>query len=210
MKSTIRYRTIEILELLSNSILPIIFWVSIIFGFDTPCVAILTIACALIHECGHYLALFCFTDTAGKLEGHSSGFRIKQRKQLSYGKEIAVLLAGPFINVVFFIICFLLGNCLFGYVRLFGYVNLATGISNLLPIEGYDGYGALSELCRSLGREDLSQKLEAFSFIFSVCLIFLSLYLIDRFGEGYWIFGLFFVTVVSKLATFGKYNIFGR
>ena len=210
MKSVIRYRTVKFVELLSYSILPIIFWVSIIFGFDTPCIAILTITCALIHECGHYFAIFCFTDTPGVLRGHSSGFRIKQRKMLSYGKEIAVLLAGPLINVVFFIICFLFGSCLSGYVRLFGYVNLATGISNLLPIEGYDGYGALSELFRSFGRDDLSQKLEAFSFIFSVCLIFLSLYLIDRFGEGYWIFGLFFVAVVSKLATFGKYNIFGR
>ena len=210
MKGTVRYRVIEVLELLSGSVLPIIFWVSIIFGFDTPCIAILTIICALIHECGHYFTILYFSKSAGVLRGHSSGFRIKQRKELSYGKEIAVLLAGPMLNITCFAICLLFPDHLFGYLRLFGYVNLATGISNLLPVEGYDGYGALNELFRSLERDDLSRALETFSFVFSVCLIFLSLYLIDRFSEGYWIFGLFFVTVVSKLATFGKYNIFER
>ena len=210
MKGTVRYRVIEVLELLSGSVLPIIFWVSIIFGFDTPCIAILTIICALIHECGHYFTILCFSKSAGALRGHSSGFRIKQRKALPYGKEIAVLLAGPTLNIICFVICLLFSDHLFGYLRLFGYVSLATGISNLLPVEGYDGYGALNELFRSLERDDLSRSLETFSFVFSVCLIFLSLYLIDRFSEGYWIFGLFFVTVVSKLATFGKYNIFER
>ena len=210
MRRVIRYRVIEFLELLSGSILPIIFWVSIIFGFDTPCVAILTIISALIHESGHFLAIFCFSDDVGVLRGRSSGFRIKQQKTLSYGREIMVLLCGPLLNIIFFAICMLLGNSLHGYVRLFGYVNLATGMSNLLPVEGYDGYGALNEIFMSFGREDLSRGLEVFSFVFSVCLIFISLYFIDRFSEGYWIFGLFFVTVVSKLATFGKYNIFER
>lgn len=209
MKSLTRYRTIEVLELLCSSVLPIIFWVSIIFGFDTPCVSILTITSAILHELGHYLAIF-FLSSNGKLRGHSSGFRIKQGHSLSYGKQITVLLAGPLLNISVFIVTLPFANLFDGYIRLFGYINLATGASNLLPLEGYDGYGALDELFRYFSRDDLTRSLELFSFILSVCLMFISLYLIDRFSEGYWIFGLFFVTVLSKLAKFDKYNIFGR
>lgn len=209
MKNTARYRIIEIMELLAGSVLPIIFWVSVIFGFDTPCVAILTIIAAVIHELGHYFAIAILSG-GGVLRGHSSGFRIKRQEALSYGKEIAVLLAGPGMNIAFFIICLLFADHLDGYVKLFGYINLATGLSNLLPLEGYDGYGALRELFYFSGKEEPVRKLEAFSFAVSVFLTFISLYLIDRFSEGYWIFGLFFVATLSKLANFGKYDIFGR
>ncbi len=202
-----RYRIIEILELISGSVLPIIFWVSIIFGFDTPCVAIITIAAAILHELGHYFALIC-TSGNGELRGHSSGFRIKQRNNLSYSKQILVLLAGPLSNILVFLICLPLWNKFDGYVKLFGFINLATGISNLLPLEGYDGYSALREILRSFARDDLNYWLEMFSFTLNICLTFVSLYLIDRFSEGYWIFGLFFVAVLSKLANFGKYDIF--
>ena len=202
-----RYRVIEILNLLSYSVLPILFWVSIIFGFDTPCIAILTIVAAILHELGHYLAIFCLSG-GGQLRGHSSGFRIKQQESLSYRKQIFVLLSGPLLNILIFFICLPFGDRLYGYIKLFGYINAATGVSNLLPLEGYDGYGALRELFRYFARDDLTFRLEMFSFVMSICMTFISLYLIDRFSEGYWIFGLFFVAVLSKIANFGKYNIF--
>ncbi len=208
MKSLTRYRIIEISELLSGSVLPIIFWVLIIFGFDVPYVAILTILSAVIHELGHWAAISLLAGKDSEFRGHASGFRIKRTEALSYGKEISILLAGPLFNVTAFLLTLLCRDALYGYVRIFGYVNLATGLSNLLPLEGYDGYGALSQLFLARGRDELIQGLEIFSFIFSVCVTFISLYLIDRFSEGYWIFGVFFVMTLSKLVKFGKYDIF--
>lgn len=209
LKNFKQYRVIEMLNLLSYSVLPIIFWISIIFGFDTPCVAILTIVAAILHELGHYIAIF-YLSGSGQLRGHSSGFRIKQQESLSYGKQISVLLAGPLLNIVIFLLCLPLGNRLYGYIKLFGYINAATGISNLLPLEGYDGYGALHELFRYFAKDSLISILEIFSFVLSIFMMFISLYLIDRFSEGYWIFGLFFAAVLSKLANFDKYDIFGQ
>lgn len=208
MKNSTRYRIIEILELFTGSILPIIFWVSVIFGFDAPYIAILTILSALLHETGHYSMILHFTEKFSKLRGHATGFRIKESELLSYPKEIAVILAGPFANIIAFILTLPFRNTLSGYIRLFGYINLATGISNLLPLEGYDGYGALTTLFRMIGNTSLNKKLETFSFVFSVIATFISLHLIDLFGEGYWIFGLFFFTVLSKLINFEKYDIF--
>lgn len=210
MKKSTRYRIKEISELLCGSVLPIIFWISLIFGFDSPYIAILTIISAVAHELGHCVAIYAFTGIDGRVRGHSSGFRIKRSNALSYRKEIAILLAGPAVNIALFILLYPFGGALDGYIRAFAFVNLATGVSNLMPFEGYDGYGAINELLRSLGRCEMTKKLEVVSFLLSTAVTFISLYLIERFGEGFWIFGLFFFTVLSKLITFQKYDIFGE
>ena len=210
MKSSNHYRIIEVLELFASSILPIIFWISIIFGFDTPYIAILTILSAAIHEIGHYTMIVYFTERKTEIRGHATGFRIKHNTFLSYPKEIAILLAGPISNIIIFILTLPFGYALSGYLKFFGYINLATGISNLLPLEGFDGYGALSTFFRYKGATHMIKKLEIFSFIFSIAATFISLHLIDLFGEGYWIFGLFFFTMLSKLMNFEKYDIFGE
>lgn len=210
MKKITRYRIIEVLQLLAGSVLPIIFWVSVIFGFDAPYFAILTIISAVIHELGHGLAISVLSDTGGGIRGHSTGFRIRTESMLSYPREIAILLAGPCINILIFLLTIPFGEALSGYLKVLGYINLATGASNLLPLEGYDGYGALCAFYRARGSERRIKLLEHVSFTLSVCLTFCSLHLIDKFGEGYWIFGLFFFTVLSKLAIFGKYDIFGE
>ena len=210
MKNSTRYRITEALRLLSDSVLPIIFWASLIFGFDTPYVAVLTLISAISHEMGHCAAIYFLTGRDGRVVGHSSGFRIKRREALSYKNEIIILLAGPLVNIAIFLICLLPADALGGYVRAMGLVNLATGISNLLPFEGYDGYGAVCEILRAIGKAELIKRLEVFSFVLSIAVTFVALYLIGRFGEGYWIFGLFFFMVLSKIVSFGKYDIFGE
>lgn len=208
MKNFTRYRIIEILRLFSDSILPIIFWVSLILGFDAPYIAVLTIISALVHEAGHFAAIRICTGKAASIKGHSSGFRIKCSEVLPYQKVIFILLAGPLANLALFAVTFPFRNALNGYLKVLSVVNLATGISNLMPLEGYDGYGAIKEALVFIGHTDYVKRLEALSFILSTLLTFGALYLIERFGEGYWIFGLCFVMMLSKLVSFGKYDIF--
>ena len=210
MKILTRYRTVEFLRLMCDSILPIIFWISLIFGFDTPYIAILTIISAAIHELGHCAAIYFLSGKGARVRGHASGFRIRRTERRSYLDEIIVLLSGPFMNIAICLLVFPFRYFEDGYIRTFAFVNLATGLSNLMPLEGYDGYGALAELLRSAGKADFIRHIEALSFVLSTCVTFIALYLIDRFGEGYWIFGLFFFTVLSKSVSFGKYDIFGE
>lgn len=206
MKDSTRYRIIEIAELLASSILPIIFWVSLIFGFDTPYIAILTLISAVMHEIGHWLVIRLLSRSA-RLRGHTTGFRIKEDGMLTYKGEIAVMIGGPLMNIAIFLATLPFRGVMSGYLRILGYVNLATGISNLMPLEGYDGYGAICMLLRSRGAEHLIVWLEICSFVLSILVTFAALHLIDMLGEGYWIFGLFFFTVISKLIKFGKYDI---
>lgn len=199
---------LNLLETLAESILPLIFWIFLIFGFDVPYIAILTIISALIHEAGHIAAI---SHLSGKCEipsGKMFGFRIKRSGSLSYRKECAVLAAGPLANIILFILTLPFAHMLEGYVGIFGLVNLATGISNLIPVEGYDGYGILSQVLTSKNMTGGLRVIDCISFMFSVLATFLSLYLIDKADSGYWVFAVFFAVMITKLKKYGKYDVF--
>ena len=55
---------IKVLSEISNSFLPLLFWALIMFGFDAPYIAILTIISAIIHEAGHLFAMLFITHEA--------------------------------------------------------------------------------------------------------------------------------------------------
>ena len=86
---------------LADTVLPLLFWVLLIFGFDTPDIAILTISAALIHELGHLAAIHLFCGSA-KMRGHLSGFRIKT-SSATYSQHALVLAAGPMANIALFL-----------------------------------------------------------------------------------------------------------
>lgn len=208
MKQNINFSILRVLKILSESVLPLFFWVFLIFGFDVPYIAILTIIAAVIHEVGHLVAITFISQNTEVPRGHLSGFRIKQGNSISYQKSCIILAMGPAANLILFILTLPFRNCLNGYMGIFCIINLATAISNLLPVEGYDGYGIASQILLSKNHTDAIKQLERISFIFSVCATFFSLYLLDKFGSGYWIFGIFFAITVSKLMKSEKYDIF--
>ena len=179
--------------------LTLLFWVILTFGFDTPDMAILTVSSALIHECGHFTAIYIFGKQNGAtLYPDVSGFRIKAL-DMSYKEEAVSALAGPLVNLAIGIALLTLSKN--GYLYLFGVLNLMTAISNLLPIKGYDGYRALHSLISLLSGDSLKFELCLcrVSFILSSALSFLSLYLILKINEGYWIFFVFFSTLLSEI-----------
>ncbi len=200
-------RSLTALKWLSYKFLPVIFWLSLIFGFDKPYIAVLTVISALIHEAGHIAAIMLFTKRAEAPRGHISGFRIKRSSQSGHREEILITAAGPLANILTGLVLLLPWWAANGYILIFSMLNFATGLSNLLPVEGYDGYGILlelSRLCGSLGAERLLSRI---SFLFTVLFTFFSLYLLLRTGGGYWIFGVFFTLMLTKVADYGKFEI---
>ena len=75
MKS--RPRIIKTINYLSKNILPLIFWLSLIMGFDELSISVLTIICAVIHETGHIVAIISM-NVEFKLRAHVTGFRISE------------------------------------------------------------------------------------------------------------------------------------
>ena len=169
-------------------------------SFDETEVAIITIICALIHEGGHIIALLFFSEDKFKLRGVASGFRITKHRLSSYRAEILVYLSGPMLNLFFSIFPFLLLPYHSEHLSTFSLLNLATALSNLLPVEGYDGYGALRCLLLSRSSEFIAEKvLPLISFLLILSLCVFSIYFIDRFAEGYWVFFIFSGALIKKL-----------
>lgn len=184
-----------------NQFLPVLFWICLIFGFEEPEIAILTIVAAIIHEGGHIAFLRIRGIKGHKLRGVVSGFRIRASSILTYKDEMLLYLSGPIANI-----CAALMLALFDsdITRMLCALNIATAISNLLPVEGYDGYGALRSIIEMLGGGFGERILDGVSagIVFSLCI--LSIYFIDRFGSGYWIFGIFFFSMLGQLSKWLK------
>lgn len=181
--------------------LPSLFWLFLIYGFDTPCVAGLTIIAALIHECGHGACLLLQNNSTGRLKGSLSGFRISKKNTNSYLVDIAVFAAGPLANLSVSFLVFEFNRIETDYMLLFSVINLATALSNLLPIKGYDGYGIIHSLLCFSDKGDRAQSiLEVISLTLVVIISILSLYVMARIGDGYWTAGLFILSLIKEVS----------
>ena len=196
-------KLIRALKHLSGSLLPMLFWILLTFGFDKPYVAILSFSAAGLHELGHIVAALLTDVAATGIRGRLNGLKIRLSPTASYKSRAIILLAGPATNIV-------IGSALIladrngGYLFLFGAINLVTAVSNLLPFEGYDGYGLLSLIATAGGLEGLQQKIKSLSLLLTALTAFFSLYLMMRLGVRYWIFAVFFTALITKTAQKGK------
>lgn len=181
-----------------NAVLPVLFWILLIFAFDEPCAAVLTALAALIHESGHLLYLL-LTSGDGRLIGVLSGFRIQIQRR-GYTDEIKLLLAGPLFNLIFAIIALFAVVLLGEYATLFSMLNLATAVSNLLPVRGHDGYGIIRAILdMKYAPAAFYNALGGVSFFLTALLSLISLYLMDRCDCGYWLYALFIAALISEI-----------
>ena len=184
------------------SVLPYLFFVLMIFSFDEIWMAVLTVISAVIHEAGHVVALLAVGGEFS-LYGTVSGPRLRSGKMLSYKEELAVALSGPMLNIIVFIFLLLIKSE--GYIFIFALLNLITALSNLLCIQGYDGYRIMTCILILAGKERYCEiALFRISFLFSAILSFFSLYFISRFNSGYWSFFVFIFFLFKAVKNDGK------
>lgn len=192
----------------AEKILPLFFWLLLIFAFDTPALAFMTLFSAVIHELGHISAGL----SRGMLrlfpQPTNNGFRIKTDGLISYKDDLILTLGGPLFNIITAICSWLIALHGVAYFRDFSLINLLTAVSNLLPIKEYDGYRIIESSALLLFKktEGVLRILNAFSFAFTVLLMFLALYFILKSGEGYWIFAVFFSSFIVETAKISKNN----
>ena len=124
-------------------LLSLLFWVLIIFGFDTPYVAILTLLSAAVHEVGHIAAILILSGDLRIPDSRVNGMRISLRMK-SYTQEIIIAAAGPCANLfcAFILLMFPKSE----YTTVFVVLNVFTVASNLLPTEGSDGYRIIKSI----------------------------------------------------------------
>ena len=186
---------------LTEQLLSVLFWVLIIYGFDEPYAASLTLIAAVAHECGHEGYLFISGSGGKRLSGRLSGFLISKPRERGYREEIMLYISGPLANLLLAALFFLLISPLGDYARVGAFINLATGLSNLAPLPGYDGHGIIRTLLDAHGAPAILYKLlSALSFFISATAAFIALYLLLRVGDGYWIYGIFISGTLAQIA----------
>ena len=197
-----------------------LFWILALFGFDEPAVAFITLIAVAIHEFGHEAMLFILKKPLRLPLPRANGFKIKPHALLSYKEEIAVLVAGPFANLIFALLSYKeeiavlvagpFANLIFALLalpflskyeslQLFSVINGLTALTNLIPVRGYDGYKILSATAEHFECSTLNRVLDVCSLLFASAVLLLSLYAIDRLDAGYWIFGVFFIFLLREV-----------
>lgn len=189
-----------LLKLLDNftRILPYAFWGLLIFSFDKPHFAVLTLIGSAIHECGHFFAAYAVKSPTC-FEGKLYGMRIKiSDGTMSYTGELFILCGGPLANLALFLISLpFLNN---PYVAEFAFINALSALSNLLPIESYDGYRIIEILCALKGSGFVAVRiLRCVSFVFVFVIILFSLFLMAKLDTGYWIYFIFLFSLLRTL-----------
>ena len=189
-----------------ESIAFVIFWVLMIYGFDKPYVAGLTLLSVAIHEMGHECCMFAISGERGRIRGVANGFKMQSKKHLSYREEIWLYASGALANLIAALLALPIKAIGGVYTDTFVALNLTTAISNLLPVRNYDGYGVIRSLINRHGAPLWAHRLlSGVSLSVSFLTVVLSLYLMSIYGEGYWIYGVFFFAMLSELD-----NVFGN
>lgn len=189
------------LKILSEKLLPMLFWILLMLAFDTPAITFATLLAAAIHELGHIAVMGIITRGSLPLpKTVISGLRLRPHRLLSYGEEMFLALGGPLANIVVFLLLIPLFDRGGGYFLTFAILNLLTAASNLIPIRGYDGYRIIRNLLiPRLGGDRADSVMQRASTFFCGVAVFLSLFLILKIGEGYWIFAIFFGILVKDV-----------
>lgn len=195
MKRRIRWVSVKLLN-----ILPVIFWLCLIYSFDSMMGANATVLAMIIHESGHVLCYYAVSGKVRMPRGDISGLRISKSEMRNYKEDMLIYGAGIISNLLAIFIAVLLKMPKSDFRTIFITVNFATAVSNLLPIEGYDGQRMIDALLcyHEVGRWAYI-AVEAVSFAIVFFMSFVSLFTVYTFGNGYWIMGVFIAALLGQL-----------
>ncbi len=123
-------------------------WAAILIWCPEPRAAMLAASACAMHEAGHIIAMRIAGIRVRSMKFYSGGIALKTDKPcecagLAY--EMLIILAGCAVNLILFLLSYAAG------AELFGLINLALMLFNLLPVSGLDGgravRAAVSGLC---------------------------------------------------------------
>ena len=115
---------------------------------DRSMTGALSICAVILHEGGHLFAMYLLEVPPNRVKFRAFGILLDTAwmRSLSYGREAIVLLSGPAANFLTASVCLLISSD--AQIRLFGAVNLAIGVFNLLPFAVLDGGSLLTLIIR--------------------------------------------------------------
>ena len=115
---------------------------------NEPKYVIFMLFSAFVHEVGHIVAMkVCGVKINTLVLGFFGGTVIMEKKLISYGKEAFIAFSGPFVNLIFSTLFFIIMRSGFSADIFFLFLcNIFYGVFNLLPIGTLDGGAVLKSL----------------------------------------------------------------
>jgi stage IV sporulation protein FB len=174
--------------------------VVVLLSLDASRVTELCLFASLLHELGHAFAMYITHDRPSCITMGFFGVRIERAttKRMSYRSSCLVSLAGPLVNVLFFVLFILLEN------DTAASVHAVIGGFNLLPIYSLDGGEALSAMLCMYYDEEKSEKIVGW--VSLLTLVPLSAFACCLFLNSGYNFSLLAVSVYLILLIFLRYK----
>lgn len=140
---------------------------SIVVILDTSGKVLMCFLCALIHECGHLLAMAFFSIKPKEIKLRLFDIVIVANTDKSFIADFTITLCGPLMNFLTAFLFYFLSYPMF-------VISVFIGLFNLLPIESFDGGHALSLLLlKKLDVLSVRRVIKVLTFILLVPLFFI-------------------------------------
>ena len=161
---------------------PFVALVTLLLVTDDKGIVICCLLASFCHEMGHIFAMKFFGTKVDKI-----GLSVFDINIIDTGKayrgitaEIIITLSGVFVNIVLFLLCYIVYNSYNIYMlRYFATANLTLGIFNALPIDSLDGGNALELILRrNFSDKTVYFATLAISILFVIPLGFLSFFIL--------------------------------
>lgn len=152
---------------------------------DRTGISLLTVAAALLHECGHLLAARAMGIRMSQMRMDFLGARLDiTGRVLSFGEEWLLCAAGPTVSLIVAAVAAIFWG-VSDYARIFSCASLVLGLLNLLPIRTFDG-GRMLEvfLSNTFGECAAERGMTLCSFLFLFLLWATAVYFLLRAGDG--------------------------
>ena len=121
--------------------------------------ALPVIITAALHEGAHIFAMWICDKRPGEIHFIPGGVLISGEPSCVFEPSLFVILSGPFFNIAVSLAAFLRFNLSGSESALvFAFLNLFTGVFNLLPFSGLDGGSALYVILSKRCLPDKAQK----------------------------------------------------
>ena len=169
----------------------------IILCTDTKGTALLCLLACALHEMGH-IAVMCITGRPPeKITLYGGGMKLT-----GGGKSIPVIISGCAVNFLLFAAFYFFTA--YYNLRLFGVINLLTGLFNLMPVQPFDGYNLLERLMiRLLAPERVMTALRVTEIIAcAVAAPLIIMFFLEgnvNFSSVVFLFYLFVVDIIEKM-----------
>ena len=170
---------------------------AVILCTDTEGTALLCLLACGLHEIGHIILMYAMGCPPEKIVFYGGGMKLT-----GGGKNIPVIISGCAVNFLLFTVFYFFTH---NYdLRLFGMINLLTGLFNLMPVQPFDGYNLLERLLtRLLPPETIAGVLKITEIIACIAAApLIVVFFLDggvNFSSVVFLFYLFVVDIIEKI-----------